>query len=140
MGTAPHDLEWLLTDFVQRAIGARRALVTSTDGLKVANHNLDGKGAADTLSAIASGLHSLALGAAMLLGESGGMRQVIVELDEGHLFVMAAGPGALLSVLAGDEADVGQVSYEMSLLVRQVPGYLSVASRPEPVAAGKPAQ
>ncbi|MER7688675.1 roadblock/LC7 domain-containing protein [Streptomyces sp. NPDC097610] len=133
--TTSHDLGWLLTDFVERTNGALSALVTSRDGMQVKSLNFDGDGTADTLSAIASGLHSLALGAAPLLGGAGGVRQVVVELDQGHLFVMAAGEGALLSVLVDTEGDVGQVSYEMTLLVNRVPGYLYVAPRSEQAAA-----
>ncbi|MEW2302135.1 roadblock/LC7 domain-containing protein [Streptomyces sp. NPDC006655] len=133
--TTSHDLGWLLTDFVKRTNGAISALVTSRDGLQVKSLNFDEDGTADTLSAIASGLHSLALGAAPLLANAGGVRQVVVELDEGHLFVMAAGTGALLTVLVDTQAEIGQVSYEMTLLVNQVPGYLSVAPRSDQAAA-----
>ncbi|MGW0827095.1 roadblock/LC7 domain-containing protein [Streptomyces sp. NPDC002845] len=138
--TTPRDLNWLLTNFVDRTDGALSTLVTSRDGMQVTNLNIDGAGTADTLSAIASGLHSLAEGAAPLLGDAGGVRQVVVELDQGHLFVMAAGEGTLLSVLVDAEADVAQVSYEMTLLVKQVPGYLYVAPRSEPAAAGTTVQ
>ncbi|MDX3276979.1 MULTISPECIES: roadblock/LC7 domain-containing protein [Streptomyces] len=135
MATTTHDLSWLLTDFIERTAGARSALVTSRDGMQVSSLNFDEDGTADTLSAIASGLHSLALGAVPLLGGAGGVRQVVVELDQGHLFVMAAGEGALLSVLVDGEGDVGQVSYEMTLLVKRVPNYLYVAPRAVPTAA-----
>ncbi|WP_241826763.1 roadblock/LC7 domain-containing protein [Streptomyces graminilatus] len=140
MATTKNDLTWLLTDFVNRTTGAVSALVTSRDGMKVASLNHDRKGEADTLSAITSGLHSLALGTGRLLNGAGGVRQVIVELDGGHLFVQAAGEGALLTVLVGADGDVGQVSYEMTLLVKQVPQYLYVAPRSEPVAAGTTVQ
>jgi len=144
--TKQNDLTWLLNDFVNRTPSAVSALVTSRDGVKVASLNFDedrqedGKdGTADTLSAVASGLHSLARGCAPLLGEVGGVRQVIVELDQGHLFVLAAGDGALLTVLVAADADVAQVSYETTLLVKQVPGYLYVAPR-KPAAAGTTVQ
>ena len=140
---ANHDLGWLLDTFVNQTTGAVSALVTSRDGMQIASHTLLDKpvdGASDKLSAVASGMHSLALGAVPLLGDSGGVRQIIVELDKGHLFVMAAGTGSLLSVLVGAESDIEQVSYEMSLLVKRVPGYLSVAPRTESAAAGEPVQ
>jgi len=139
--TNQNDLTWLLNDFVNRTTGAVSALVTSRDGMEVASLNHDRKkGEADTLSAIASGLHSLALGADRLLNGAGSVRQVVVELDGGHLFVMAAGEGALLSVLVDADGEVGQISYEMTLRVKQVPHYLYVAPRSEPASAGTTVQ
>jgi predicted regulator of Ras-like GTPase activity (Roadblock/LC7/MglB family) len=143
----PNDLNWLLNDFVNRTNGALGALVTSRDGIRIASLNFeetrteDGKDAtADTLSAVASGLHSLAIGAVPLLGNAGGVRQVVVELDKGHLFVMAAGDGSLLSVLVDEQADVGLVAYEMTLLIKGVRAYLHVGPRSEPAPPSAPTQ
>lgn len=132
--TAPNDLTWLLDDFVTKTAGAVSALVTSRDGMEVASLNHDEDGAVAKLSAITSGLHALARGTDGVLKDAGGVRQIIVELDGGHLFVVAAGDGALLSILVDADADVDQVSFEMNLLVKQVPNYLYVA--PRPVAPG----
>jgi predicted regulator of Ras-like GTPase activity (Roadblock/LC7/MglB family) len=44
--------------------------------------------------------------------------------------VTAAGEGSCLAVLAGPEADVGLVAYEMALIVKQVGRHLAVDSRP----------
>lgn len=140
MATQQNELTWLLNDFVSKTTGAVSALVTSRDGMEVASLNHDDDGEADTLSAIASGLHSLALGAGRLLKGAGAVRQVVVELDGGHLFVMAAGEGALLSVLVDADGDVGQVSYELDFLVKGVRHYLSVAPRAVPAAAGTAVQ
>jgi uncharacterized protein len=71
-----------------------------------------------------------------LLRKARGVRQVLVELREGYLAVMAAGDGALLTVLADEDANVDQVAYEMGLLVKRVPGYLSVPSRAQSAGAG----
>ncbi|MEU0722817.1 roadblock/LC7 domain-containing protein [Streptomyces sp. NPDC006140] len=135
--TPTNDLTWLLKDFVERASGAQSALVTSRDGLKVGYYSsLDGA-EPDTLSAIASGMHSLAIGATVELQVAGGVRQVTVELDEGYLFVMAAGDGALLTVLADGATDIEQISYETELLIKRMPGSLSVALRDQAAAAGE---
>ncbi|MET7816106.1 roadblock/LC7 domain-containing protein [Streptomyces sp. NPDC005395] len=139
--TEPHDLDWLLKGFLDRAAGAVSALVTSRDGLEVASLNHDrADGESDTLSAITSALHSLALAAGRRLKDAGGVRQVVVELDGGHLFVMAAGEGALLTVLVEADSDLDQVAYEMAMLVKRVPGYLHVAPRSEPATAGSTVQ
>ncbi|MGW1783960.1 roadblock/LC7 domain-containing protein [Streptomyces sp. NPDC002143] len=130
------DLTWLLDDFVKRTSGAVSALVTSRDGMEVASLNHDAEGEAEVLSAITSGLHSLALGVGHHLKAAGSVRQVVVELDGGHLFVMAAGDGALLTVLVDADGDVGQIGYEMTLLVKRVQHQLSVAPRSEAATAG----
>ncbi|MFJ3365757.1 roadblock/LC7 domain-containing protein [Streptomyces anthocyanicus] len=135
--TEPHDLDWLLKGFLDRATGAVSALVTSRDGMNVASLNHGADGESDKLSAITSGLHSLALAAGPLLKDAGGVRQVVVELDGGHLFVMAAGEGALLTVLVEADSDLNQVAYEMAMLVKRVPSALHVAQRrSEPATAG----
>jgi predicted regulator of Ras-like GTPase activity (Roadblock/LC7/MglB family) len=45
------------------------------------------------------------------------------------LFVTAAGPGAVLAVLAGRDADAGVLGYEMGQLVKRVPSYLATPAR-----------
>lgn len=131
METTQNSLAWLLSDFADRTAHVRAVLVTSRDGMLMASHNLPADdGLPATLSAVTSGLQSLAEGAARHLGGSGVVQQLMAELDSvGHLFTMAAGSNAVLTVLSDGDADAGQVAYEMTLLVRQVPGYLSVDSR-----------
>ena len=51
----------------------------------------------------------------------------MVELDEAFLFVTAAGDGSCLAVLADADSDVGQVAYEMTLLVKRVGAHLGTA-------------
>ncbi|MGW0711788.1 roadblock/LC7 domain-containing protein [Streptomyces sp. NPDC002643] len=136
--TPANDLTWLLKDFVEKTTGAQSALVTSRDGLQVSYFSTREGSEPDTLSAIASGMHSLAIGANLELQVEGGVRQVTVELDAGYLFIMAAGKGALLSVLADNTTDVEQISFETALLVKRMPGYLSVALRQQAAAAGEP--
>ena len=45
------------------------------------------------------------------------------------LFVTAAGAGSCLCVLSRAEADIGQVAYEMTLLVNRVGEHLGVGAR-----------
>ncbi len=61
--------------------------------------------------------------------EAGEVRQTVVELDEAFLFVTAAGDGSCLAVLADADSDVGQVAYEMTLLVKRVGAHLGAAPR-----------
>jgi predicted regulator of Ras-like GTPase activity (Roadblock/LC7/MglB family) len=131
--TVGKPLAWLLDDLTQRVPHVKHALVLSNDGLVTgASGNLD-RPTAEHLAAVSSGFHSLAKGAGRQFGV-GGVRQTMVEFDEGFLFVTASGDGSCLAVLSGMEADVGQVAYEMTLLVHRVGEYLGVAPRESDVA------
>lgn len=123
------DLAWLLKNLVERVPHTRSALLLSTDGIKKARHGLSADDA-DRLAAAASSLCSLTRGIGAHFGHSDGVRQVVAELDDLLLFVAAAGPGAVLAVLAGKEADPNVVGYEMDQLRKQVPSYLATAPRP----------
>jgi predicted regulator of Ras-like GTPase activity (Roadblock/LC7/MglB family) len=92
---------------------------------------------ADQLSAIASGMFSLARSAGVQFGSAGGVRQVVAELDDTLLFVSTAGQGAVLAVAAGREADAGVLGYEMSILVKSVRPYLETPVRRSPAASGE---
>ncbi|MDJ0342987.1 roadblock/LC7 domain-containing protein [Streptomyces sp. H10-C2] len=131
--TVGNGLAWLLDDLTQRVPHVQHALVLSNDGLVTgASGSLD-RPTAEHLAAVSSGFHSLAKGAGRQF-RVGGVRQTMVEFDEGYLFVTAAGDGSCLSVLSGMEADVGQVAYEMTLLVHRVGEHLGVAPRQPGVA------
>ncbi len=81
------------------------------------------------LAAVASGFHSLAKGVGRHF-EAGSVRQTVVELvDDAFLFVTAAGDGSCLAVLSDADSDVGQVAYEMTLLVKRVGVHLGTAPR-----------
>ncbi|MEV6630319.1 roadblock/LC7 domain-containing protein [Actinoplanes sp. NPDC051470] len=124
------DLVWLLSGLVDRVPDTRSALLLSSDGLRKAAHGLDTDGA-DHLSAVASGMFSLARSAGVRFGGSEVVRQVVAELDESLLFVSAAGSGAVLAVIAGKQADPGVLGYEMAQLVKSVRPYLSTPTRHE---------
>jgi predicted regulator of Ras-like GTPase activity (Roadblock/LC7/MglB family) len=59
----------------------------------------------------------------------GGVRQTIIEMEGGFLFVTAAGQGARLAVLAAGDAELGMVTYEMALMVKRVGEHLSAQPR-----------
>ena len=48
------------------------------------------------------------------------MLQTVVEMDNGFLFLMSISDGSSFAVLASRSCDVGQVGYEMALLVDRV--------------------
>ncbi|MGY5129161.1 roadblock/LC7 domain-containing protein [Streptomyces nigrescens] len=130
------DLSWLLTGLVQRVPHARSALLLSSDGLVKAAHGFD-PDSADHMAALSSGLYSLARSAGVRFGEGDDVLQVVVELESTFLFVSTAGSGACLAVLAGREADVAVLGYEMSMLVKSVRPYLSTPARQQAPAGGR---
>lgn len=122
------DLGWLLRGLVEHVPHTRSAVLLSADGLAIAAHGL-GTDPADQLSAIASGLFSLARTAAVRFGGSDGVRQVVAELDDTLMFVSSAGFGSVLTVLADRDTDAGVLGYEMSQLVKSVRPFLTTPSR-----------
>jgi predicted regulator of Ras-like GTPase activity (Roadblock/LC7/MglB family) len=123
------QLSWLITDLVRRVPHARSALLLTTDGLVRARTPDLEKNDADVLSAISSGLWSLAASTGRKFAGDGGVRQVGVEMNGALLFVASAGFGTCITVLAGDAADPGLIGYEMAQLVRAVRPHLETAPR-----------
>ena len=122
------QLGWLLDNLVSRVANVSQALVLSRDGLVVATSQNMSREEADHLSALTAGLHSLARGAAQQV-TGGEVRQTIIEMDSAFLFVMAAGQGTCLTVLASADANLGVMGYEMAKLVRRMGVYLTAAPR-----------
>uniref|UniRef100_UPI0003700398 roadblock/LC7 domain-containing protein n=1 Tax=Streptomyces xiaopingdaonensis TaxID=1565415 RepID=UPI0003700398 len=88
---------------------------------------------ADQLAAIASGIQSLSLGASVEFGEGKpGVRQAMAEFHGGVLFVVEAGDGAHLAVVAEEDADVGLVGHNMNELVEQLSEHLTSPARETP--------
>jgi predicted regulator of Ras-like GTPase activity (Roadblock/LC7/MglB family) len=129
------QLGWLLDNLVTQVANVRQALVLSRDGLVVAKSQNMSREEGDHLSALAAGVQSLARGAGQEIG-GGEVRQTIIEMDSAFMFVMAAGQGTCLAVLASADANLGVMAYEMAMLVRRMGTYLTAAPRPadhEPV-------
>ncbi|NED86430.1 roadblock/LC7 domain-containing protein, partial [Streptomyces sp. SID11233] len=61
-------------------------------------------------------LGSLCVGAARLM-DAGGVKQTMVAMAEGALFVMAISDGSLLGVHAAADCDMSVVAYHMALFV-----------------------
>jgi len=128
-------LDWLLDDLLDRVPTARHAAILSADGLLTGSSGGLGREDAEHLAAIAAGYQSLGRGAARRFGSGGGVRQTIVEMESGFVFVTAAGDGACLAVVAEPNSEIGVIAYEMAMLVSRVGPSLSTPSRP-PADAG----
>jgi predicted regulator of Ras-like GTPase activity (Roadblock/LC7/MglB family) len=122
------QLDWLLADFVRGTPGVLHALVVSGDGLQLAASDRLETGLADRLSAVTSGLVSLARGAAQLL-DAEPVTQTIVEMAGRYLFVTSISEGSMLTVFAEQHCDIGMVGYEMTMLAARVGHVLTPAPR-----------
>jgi predicted regulator of Ras-like GTPase activity (Roadblock/LC7/MglB family) len=122
------ELNWLLDSLVNRVAQVHQAVVLSSDGLLVGASTGLTRENAEHLSAVAASFQSLARSAGRQFG-GGAVRQTIVEMDHAFLFVTAAGSGACLAVLAGSDADVGMIAYEMAMLVKRVGQHMSTLPR-----------
>lgn len=112
-------LDWFMTNFVRDVPGVSHAILVSADGLLMASSSHLPADRAEQLAAVTSGLASLSSGAARLF-EAGNVRQSIVEMDDGYLLSMGVGNGSYLATLASISCDIGQVGYEMAVLVDRV--------------------
>lgn len=125
-----NELGWIVNNFVERIKGARNALVVTSDGLVLAHSTQLDRPTADRLAAIISGLSSLSAGVAASV-EGGIVNQLIVEMAGSYFFVTAVGDSSALAVTAEPDCDIGQVGYEMSLLVTRIGRVLTPALRLE---------
>ena len=113
------DLDWLVTRFVEQVTDAAHAILVSADGLLMAASASIPAERAEQVAAVSSGLASLGVGAARLF-DGGAVLQTVVEMEHGYLMLMSVGDGSHLTVLTREAADIGQVGYEMALLVDRV--------------------
>jgi predicted regulator of Ras-like GTPase activity (Roadblock/LC7/MglB family) len=123
------QLDWLLDDLTGRVPVVTGAVILSRDGLSIGASSSLTREESEFLSAAAAGLQSLVAGTSRQFG-GGAVRQTVAEMEFAMLFVMAAGDGTCLAVLTVQGADLGEVAYEMTLLVRRVGDHLGVAQRP----------
>jgi predicted regulator of Ras-like GTPase activity (Roadblock/LC7/MglB family) len=131
--TAPGGLDWLLANLTETVEHIQQAVIFSSDGLVMGTSPGMVREDAEHLAALAAGVHSLARGAGQRF-QGGNVRQTIIEMDAALLFITTAGQSTCLAVLAGPEADAGQVAYEMTVLVKRLGQHMGTnlrASVPE---------
>jgi len=125
------NLDWVVTRFVSDVPGTAHAILVSADGLLMAGSESLPADRAEQVAAVSSGLASLAVGASRLF-EGGQVLQTVVEMEKGFLLLMAVGDGSNLAVLTQEGADIGQIGYEMALLVDRVGRMVQAQARVTP--------
>ena len=120
------NVNWLLTNFVRVTAGVDQTLAVSSDGLVVAVASQAERANIDKLAAVITGIRALAHGASMQLTR-GPVVQVMIEMTDAFLLLGAISGGSSLGVVADKRCDLGQVGYEMSLLVDRVGRQLTPA-------------
>ncbi|MEU8822761.1 roadblock/LC7 domain-containing protein [Streptomyces sp. NPDC048636] len=145
LSSEARNLHWLLANLVEEVPGVRSVAVVSSDGLMLLSSDArhiaaagsvdptrqDGpKGSSADLATIVSGLGSLTLGAAKLM-DGGGVKQTMVAMDGGSLFVMTISDGSLLGVHATPDCDMTVVAYHMALFVGRAGHVLTPELRSE---------
>lgn len=130
--TQSDSLDWLVARFAREVSGVSHAILVSADGLLMAASERMPVERADQLAAVSSGLASLSTGAAQLF-DGGHVLQSVVEMENGYLLLMRVGDGSNLATLATRSCDIGQIGYEMAILVERVGTVVQSARRsPQP--------
>ncbi|MBB4983051.1 MULTISPECIES: roadblock/LC7 domain-containing protein [Streptomyces] len=146
LSTEARNLQWLLGNLVEEVPGVRSVAVVSSDGLMLLSSDpatqqaataADGpgrpggpRGSSADLATIVSGIGSLTIGAARLM-DGGGVKQTMVAMDEGSVFVMSISDGSLLGVHATPDCDMSVVAYHMALFVGRAGHVLTPEVRSE---------
>ncbi|MFI6859853.1 roadblock/LC7 domain-containing protein [Streptomyces sp. NPDC050421] len=142
LSTEARNLHWLLSNLVEEVPGVHSVTVVSSDGLMLlssdpGHQNAKGAGRQDgprgssaDLATIVSGIGSLTVGAAKLM-DGGGVKQTMVAMDEGSVFVMSISDGSLLGVHATPDCDMSVIAYHMALFVGRAGHVLTPELRSE---------
>ena len=146
LSSEARNLHWLLTNLVEEVPGIQSVAVVSSDGLLLLSSDpgrndearqartrtaaKGPRGSAADLATIVSGIGSLTIGAAKLM-DAGGVKQTMVAMDEGSLFVMAISDGSLLGVHGSADCDMSVVAYHMALFVGRAGHVLTPELRSE---------
>jgi predicted regulator of Ras-like GTPase activity (Roadblock/LC7/MglB family) len=113
------NFNWLLQSLTTGTAGVVESVAVSIDGLLMAMSGTQDRAGADRLSAVASSLASLALGASQWY-TLGTINRVVVDMADGYLVVTSLSRGSLLAVIAKRSANIGNVAYEMTVFANRV--------------------
>lgn len=118
MPTPFEQMNVTLKTLVQNTPDLEGAATVSLDGLVLASV-LPAETDEDRVSAMAAALLSLGERTAQEL-QRGALEQVYVKGDSGYIILMAAGPEAVLEVIAGQSAKLGMVLLDMKRAAQEI--------------------
>ncbi|MEU5303074.1 roadblock/LC7 domain-containing protein [Streptomyces noursei] len=122
-------MNWMLEGLASSVPHTRDVVVLSSDGLCMAQYGTD-EDTADRLAAACAGLQSLSAAIASEFPHGDGqMKLVVIEVNGGFFYLMAAGAGAYLAVLADDDVDAGLMGQGMRDLVARIGQHLTSPPR-----------
>jgi uncharacterized protein len=121
-------VDWMLDDLIGRVPSARHAVVLTVDGILTGRSGDLAHPDAEHVAAVAAGFSGLARAAGRHF-RGGPVRQTIVEMEDGYLFVVSAAQGACLAVLSDVHSDLGLIAYEMALLIERIGHAFEAAAR-----------
>ncbi|MEU5212514.1 roadblock/LC7 domain-containing protein [Streptomyces sp. NPDC020742] len=144
LSSQARNLQWLLSNLVDEVPGIHSVAVVSSDGLLLLSSDPDRavgaaatpgttegpRGSSADLATIVSGLGSLTQGAAKLM-DGGAVKQTMITMDEGSVFVMSISDGSLLGVHATADCDMNVIAYHMALFVGRAGHVLTPELRSE---------
>ncbi|MFF3553255.1 roadblock/LC7 domain-containing protein [Streptomyces tsukubensis] len=143
LSSEARNLHWLLSNLVEEVPGLRSVAVVSSDGLLLLSSDPEQntaatgttasegpRGSSADLATIVSGIGSLTIGAARLM-DGGGVKQTVVAMAEGCVFIMSISDGSLLGVHAEADCDMSVVAYHMGLFVGRAGHVLTPELRSE---------
>ncbi len=130
MSNPADNLNWLLERLCNTVPGITHAVVVSSDGLALAKSDEVDRETAERLAAVSSGMIGLAYGSAGRFG-AGPVSNVIVEMQNGWLFVTGIRDGSLICCLTAKDIDMGAIAFEMSIFVQRVGDSLTADVRQE---------
>lgn len=112
------NFTWLLRTFASDTAGVIEAIVVSVDGLLMATSGTPETEDTDRLAAISSSLLSLAVGVGQCY-HMGDPDKILIQLSHGHLIVTRISDESVLAVLVSEQANLGTVAYEASVLAHR---------------------
>lgn len=142
LSSEARNLHWLLKNLVEEVPGLISVAVVSSDGLLLLSSDpgqrrgrleprpQGPRGSSADLATIVSGIASLTHGAARLM-DGGNVKQTVVAMEQGSVFVMAISDGSLLGVHATPDCDMSVVAYHMALFVGRAGHVLTPELRSE---------
>ena len=133
--TSPHSPEvsqfgWLVTNFTERVPNVAHAVVISADGLLLTASDQLSDDRAEQLSTIAAVAISLVQAAAHCM-DTGNALRTVIQMENGNMLMMSVRDGSCLVALAAPDCEIGQIAYEMTVLVDQVGEMLTPELRTE---------